>query len=172
MPRTQADVAEVAVSVPPESDEAAVRKAFGVKVDDVYDFFAVRNGERVEQLFMEQGISSRVHGSTGASMANRRIIQVAPGPRVAIEFAGGDAASTFGTRFGRSGTEAYSTNNALRTASMHSREWLMSDNYLQAKIDYEIEEVGDDSDGCRSRFNRASARRKWRLAFLRVGGRS
>ena len=70
-------------------------------------------------------------------------LKVAPGPRVAIEFAGHDAASTFGTRFGRSGTEAYSTNNALRTASMHSREWLMSDNYLQAKIDYEIEEVGD-----------------------------
>ena len=54
---------------------------------------------------------------------------------------------------------------------MHSREWLMSDNYLQAKIDYEIEEVGD---GRRVLIRIQPGERSQRvvLAFERVGGRS
>ena len=146
MPRTQANVAEVAVSVPPESDEAAVRKAFGVKVDDVYDFFAVRNGvERVEQFFMEQGhlqsrarVDRRVDGEQ-AYLA----LKVAPGPRVDIEFTGAmpppNVRDEVRTQWHRGVFDKQRAEDGVDAL----REWLMSDNYLQAKIDYEIEEVGD-----------------------------
>jgi outer membrane protein assembly factor BamA/autotransporter translocation and assembly factor TamB len=146
MARTQAHVAEVALSLPPESDEAAVRKAFGVKVDDNYDFFAVRNGmDRVEQLFMEQGrlqsrarLDRRVEGEQAYLT-----LKVESGPRVDIEFAGAmpppNVLDEVRTQWHRGVFDKQRAEDGVDAL----REWLMSDNYLQARIDYEVEDVGD-----------------------------
>ena len=142
----QANVAEVAVSVPPGSDESAVRKAFGVKVDDDYDFFDVRNGmERVEQLFMEQGhlqsrarLDRRVDGEQAYLT-----LKVEPGPRVDIEFAGAmpppKVRDEVRTQWHRGVFDRQRAEDGVDVL----REWLMSDNYLQAKIDYQVEDVAD-----------------------------
>jgi outer membrane protein assembly factor BamA/autotransporter translocation and assembly factor TamB len=146
IPRIQAKVAEVAVSVPPGSDEAAVRKAFGVEVDDNYDFFAVRNGmERVEELFMDQGhlqaraqLDRRVEGEQAYLT-----LKVAPGLRVDIEFAGAmpppEVRDEVRTRWHRGVFDKQRADDGVDAL----REWLMSDNYLQARIDYQIEDVAD-----------------------------
>src|SRR4030095_2886380 len=54
--RTHPKVTEVAVAVPAGTDDAAVRKEFGVKVNDAYDFFKIRNGiQRVEEGVVAHG---------------------------------------------------------------------------------------------------------------------
>ena len=146
IPRMQANVAEVAVSVPPGSDEAAVRNAFGVKVDDDYDFFDVRNGmERVEQFFMEQGhlqsrarLDRRVEGEQAYLT-----LKVELGPRVDIEFAGAmpppKVRDEVRTQWHRGVFDKQRAEDGVDVV----REWLMSDNYLQAKIDYQVEDVAE-----------------------------
>ena len=55
------------------TDEAAVRKEFGVKAEDNYDFFEIRNGiQRVEESLVEQGyLQSRVRLERGGRGATR-----------------------------------------------------------------------------------------------------
>ena len=93
--RVQPKVTEVTVSVPTGVDEAAVRKAFGVKADDDYDFFEIRNGiQRVEQSLIKQGyLQSRVRLERRVEGDQAHLtLNVTLGPRVDLVVHRRDAA--------------------------------------------------------------------------------
>ncbi len=78
-------------TVPAGTDEAAVRKAFGVKAGRPYDFFEIRNGiQRVEESLVEQGyLQSRVRLERGVEADQAHLtLHVTPGPRVDLQFMG------------------------------------------------------------------------------------
>ena len=145
-PRVQPKVAEVAVLAPASADESAVRKAFGVKAADRYDFFEIRNGiQRLEGSLMEQGyLQSRVGLERRVEGEQARLtLRVTPGPRVDVQFMGTtppqkvqEEVRTQWHRGVFDQQRAGSSVNALR-------EWLMADRYFQSKIDYQVQDVPD-----------------------------
>ena len=145
-PRVQPEIVDVTVTVPSGVDEAMVRKEFGLKAGDRYDFFEIRNGnQKVEKFFVDQGyLQSRVRLVRGVEANEARLtLTVATGPKVNLQFMGGMPPAkvieevktqwhrgVFDKQRGDAGTDRL-------------REWLMDDNYLQAKISYDIQNVSD-----------------------------
>jgi len=145
-PRVKPTIAELDLSVPVSVDEAAVRSAFDVEAGDPYDFFEIRNGvERVEQLLIEQGyLQSRVRLERSVEGQNASLeLHVVPGPRVDIRFMGAtpppEVQEEVRTQWHRGVFDKQRADAGVDAL----REWLMDDNYLQAKVTSQIEDVAD-----------------------------
>ncbi|HEU4694092.1 MAG TPA: translocation/assembly module TamB domain-containing protein [Vicinamibacterales bacterium] len=144
--RVQPDIVDVTIVVPAGTDEAAVRERFGVEVGDTYDFFEIRNGiQRVEESLIEQGyLQSRVRLERGVEGNQARLtLRVVPGPRVDLQFMGATppskVAAEVRTRWHRGVFDKQRADDGVDTL----RSWLMNDNHLQAKVEYQIQEVSD-----------------------------
>jgi outer membrane protein assembly factor BamA/autotransporter translocation and assembly factor TamB len=144
--RVQPEIVDVTIAAPPGTDEAALRKAFDVKVGDTYDFFEIRNGiERIEESFIERGyLQSRVRLERGVEGNQARLtLRVVPGPRVDLQFMGatppGKVTHEVRMRWHRGVFDKQRADDGVDAL----RVWLMDDNYLQAKIEYQIQDVSE-----------------------------
>jgi len=144
--RVQPKIAELAVVVPAGTDEAAVRKEFGVKAGDKYDFFEIRNGiQRVEKSLVEQGyLQSRVRLDRGVEADQAHLtLRVTLGPRVELTFVGATppkkVQDEVRTQWHRGVFDKQRADDGVDSL----REWLMADNHLQPKIDYQLQDAGN-----------------------------
>jgi outer membrane protein insertion porin family len=144
--RVQPKIAELQVVVPTGTDEAAVRKEFGVKAGDKYDFFEIRNGiQRVEKALVEQGyLQSRVRLDRGVEADQAHLtLRVTLGPKVELTFAGATppkkVQDEVRTQWHRGVFDKQRADDGVDAL----REWLMADNHLQPKIDYQLQDVGN-----------------------------
>jgi outer membrane protein assembly factor BamA len=71
------------------------------------------------------------------------MLKVEPGPRVDIEFAGAMPPSKVRDEVRTQWHRGVFDRQRAEDGVDALREWLMSDNYLQAKIEYQVEDVGD-----------------------------
>lgn len=150
MPRVRPEVTSVTVPEDAPISAAELRKMLGVEEGDDLDYFAVRNGmEDIEQRLREAGwAQSRVRldrkVDQGAATLNLRIV---PGPQVEFVYAGAvpprKVQEAVQQQWHRGVFDAQRTDDAAETLT----EWLMRDDYLQAKVDYRI----DDSNPSRRR---------------------
>ncbi len=144
--RVKPTVSEVTVTVPSGADEAAVRKAFGVKVDDSYDFFEIRTGiQRVEQSFVEQGyLQSRVRLERNVEGEQARLsLSVTLGPKVELLFMGATPPEKIVEEIRTQWHRGVFDKQRADDGADALREWLMADNHLQAKVEYQIQDVAD-----------------------------
>jgi outer membrane protein assembly complex protein YaeT len=144
--RVQPKIVELAVVVPAGTDEAAVRKEFGVKAEDKYDFFEIRNGiQRVEKSLVEQGyLQSRVKLDRGVEADEAHLtLRVTLGPRVDLTFVGATppkkVQDEVRTQWHRGVFDKQRADDGVDAL----REWLMADNHLQPKIDYQLQDVAN-----------------------------
>jgi outer membrane protein assembly factor BamA len=172
-PRIQPVVTEVAVDVPAGVDEAVVRKEFGIDAGDDYDFFDIRDGlQRVESFFVEQGhLQSRVHLTRGVEAGQAHLmLTVTTGPRVEVQFVGapppGKVVEEVRTQWHRG---VFDKQRADAGAD-RLREWLLDDNYLQARVDYEIQNVSDQERRVTFRIEPGPRSRQVVLAFEGAAG--
>ena len=145
-PRTQPEVAEVTVNVPAGTDEAAVRKEFGIKAGDRYDFFDIRNGtQRVEKFFVDQGyLQSRVRLGRGVEAGQARMmLTVTTGPKVDVQFMGAMPPAKVVEEVRTQWHRGVFDKQRADAGTDRLREWLMDDNYLQVKVESEIQNVSD-----------------------------
>ena len=143
--RVRPRIRDVSVSVE-GSDESAVRDRFGVKVGAPYDFFEVRNGiQRVEEWLIERGyLQSRVRLERQVDTREARLrLHVVPGPQVEMVVMGASpprrVERALREQWQRAAFDAQRGEGARETLF----EWLMDDNYLQATVEYAIENVGE-----------------------------
>ena len=140
-----------------------VRKEFGIKVDDRYDFFEIRNGtQRVEKSFVDQGyLQSRVRLERGVEADQARMtLTVTTGPKVDLQFMGTPPTKVVEevkTQWHRGVFDKQRAD----AGTDRLREWLMDDNYLQAKVEYEIQNVSDQERRITFGFSPALARTRW-----------
>ena len=145
--RVQPEVAEVAVKVPSGVDEAVVRKEFGIKAGDHYDFFQIRNGtQRVEKFFVDQGyLQSRVHLERGVDADQTHLtLAVTTGPKVNLQFMGAMPPAKVVNEVKAQWHRGVFDKQRGDAGTDRLREWLMDDNYLQTKIEFEIQNVSDE----------------------------
>jgi outer membrane protein assembly complex protein YaeT len=145
--RVQPRIAELTVDVPAGVDEAAVRKTFSVKAGDHYDFFEIRNGiQRVEESLIEQGyLESRVRLERGVEAAQAHLkLHVTLGPRVSLEFKGATPPKKIQEEIRTQWHRGVFDKQRADAGADALREWLMSDNHLQAKVAYQIQKAADD----------------------------
>jgi outer membrane protein assembly complex protein YaeT len=143
--RVRPRIRDVSVSVD-GSDESAVRDRFGVKVGAPYDFFEIRNGiQRVEEWLIERGyLQSRVRLERQVDAREARLrLQVVTGPQVEMVVMGASpprrVERALREQWQRAAFDAQRGEGARETLF----EWLMDDNYLQATVEYAIENVGE-----------------------------
>ena len=171
--RTQPRVAAVTVTVPAGIDESAVRKAFGVKTDDRYDFFEIRNGiQRVEQSLVDQGyVQSRVRLERGAEGEQTRLtLRVTPGPKIDLAFKGAMPPSKIQERVRTQWHRGVFDKQREDDSADALREWLMADNYLQAKIEPRVEDVAEGHRRVVFEIQPGSRSQKVVLAFEGASG--
>jgi outer membrane protein assembly factor BamA/autotransporter translocation and assembly factor TamB len=145
-PRVRPEVAEVVLKAPSDADEATVRKEFGVKPGAPYDFFEVRNGiQRVEKFFVDHGyLQSRVRLERGVEANQAHLtLTVTLGPKIDLQFMGATppakVVEEVRTKWHRGVFDKQRADDGLESL----RAWLMDDNHLQAKIEYQIQNVSD-----------------------------
>jgi outer membrane protein assembly complex protein YaeT len=144
--RMQPEIAELNVDVPAGTDEAAVRKAFGVKAEDKYDFFKIRNGiQRVEESLVEQGyLQSRVKLERGVEANQADLtLRVTLGPKVELQFMGAQPPKKIQDEVRTQWHRGVFDKQRADDGADSLREWLMGDNHLQAKVDYQIQDVSN-----------------------------
>jgi outer membrane protein assembly complex protein YaeT len=144
--RVKPTIAKLDFDVPAGTDETVVRKAFSVKAGDDYDFFEIRNGvQRVEESLIEQNyLQSRVKLERGVEADQAHLtLHVTPGPRVNLGFKGATPPrkiqDAVRTQWHRGVFDKQRADDGADTV----REWLMGDNYLQAKVDYQIQDAAN-----------------------------
>jgi outer membrane protein assembly complex protein YaeT len=145
-PRMQPEVAAVAVNVPAGVDEAVVRKEFGVEAGDPYDFFEIRNGtQRVETFLAGHGyLQSRVRLERGVEANQAHLtVTVTTGPKVDVQFMGATPPGRVVEEVRTQWHRGVFDKQRADAGTDRLREWLMDDNYLQAKVEYEIQNVSD-----------------------------
>ena len=145
--RHRPTIAHLAVAANSGIEEPEIRERFKVKEGDAYDFFAVRRGvERIEERYLDQGYLQsrvRVEREVDGDQANVTL-KIVRGPIVDLRFDGAAPPSNvqeevrlrwhrgvFDKQRGDDGVDAL-------------RQWLMRDDHLQCKVDYEITSPADD----------------------------
>ncbi len=173
VPRVQPEVAEVTVNVPAGVDEAVIRKEFGIKAGDHYDFFAIRNGtQRVEKSFIDQGyLQSRVRLERGVEADQARMtLTVTSGPKVDLQFTGAMPPGKVVDEVRAQWHRGVFDKQRADAATDRLREWLMDDNYLQAKVEYEIQNVSDQQRRVTFKMQPGTRSDKVVLAFEGASG--
>jgi hypothetical protein len=171
--RIQPVIAAVAVNVPAGVDEAVVRKEFGIEAGDGYDFFDIRNGtQRVEQLLVEQGyLQSRVRLTRGVEAGQAQLtLTVTTGPKVDVQFTGAEPPGKVVEEVRTQWHRGVFDKQRADAGADRLREWLMDDNYLQARVDYEIQNVSDRERRVTFRIQRGTRSGKVVLAFEGASG--
>jgi outer membrane protein assembly complex protein YaeT len=123
-----------------------VRKAFGVKAEDNYDFFKIRNGiQRVEESLVEQGyLQSRVRLERGVEADQAHLtLRVTLGPKVELQFMGAQPPKKIQDEVRTQWHRGVFDKQRADDGADSLREWLMGDNHLQAKVDYQIQDVSN-----------------------------
>jgi outer membrane protein insertion porin family len=144
--REQPQIAELRVAVQDGADEVAVRKTFGVKAGDPYDFFEIRNGiQRVEESLMEQGyLQSRVRLERGVEANEAHLtLQVTRGPRVNLAFKGAMPPKKIQDEVRTQWHRGVFDKQRADDGADVLKEWLMGENHLQAKVDYQVQDAGN-----------------------------
>jgi outer membrane protein assembly complex protein YaeT len=140
------------VAVPEDAPIPAdkLRKMLNVEEDKPFDYFSVRNGtEDIEKDLRDAGwAQSRVRVSrTNREGAVDVTLRIVPGPQVEFTYAGmtppRKVQDEVRQQWHRGVFDAQRTDDAAETL----QEWLMHDDYLQAKVGYHV----DDSDPQRRR---------------------
>jgi len=137
-------LARLTVAAGNGEDEAALRKLFGLKEGEAYDFFAARSGiERIERRSLESGyLQSRVRleREIQGDKANLTL-RVTRGPLVVMRFEGATPPSKVreevGQAWHRGVFDQQRTNDSIRAL----REWLIRDKHLQPQIDSRVEDA-------------------------------
>lgn len=136
-------VAELTVTGDAVVGEAQLRDLLGAEEGQPYDFFAVRKGvQRIEELYVERGyLQSRVQLDRDLDQKTVKLnLRVTTGPLVDLAFEGSippqKVQEEVGTLWHRG---AFDTQRAEDSAEA-LQVWLMSQNHLQAKVDYSIDE--------------------------------
>jgi outer membrane protein assembly complex protein YaeT len=143
--RVRPRVAMVSVTVD-GGNETAVRNAFGIRTGDTYDFFAARTGvQRVEDSLIEQGyLQSRVRLDREIANNQARLqLHVLTGPHVEIVTMGVTPPRRVEHAIRQDWQKGAFDRQRADDSVETLRGWLMDNNYLQAQIEYDIEEVTD-----------------------------
>jgi outer membrane protein insertion porin family len=144
--RSRSTVAAVNVTFQDGGDESAVRKAFGIEVGDTYDFFKIRDGiQRLERSLIVQGyLQSRVRLERQIEGGNAHLtLRVTRGPIVEMEFTGVTPPASVQENVRIQWHRGVFDKQRGDDAADALREWLMDDNYLQSKVDYQVEDQAD-----------------------------
>ena len=145
--RIRPKVTEVAVTASAGQDVSQVREKFKVKEGDDFDFFAVRKGlDRLEQSMMDQGyLQSKVRIEREVDDdAAKLTLRVTRGPLVEIQFDGvippRKVQEEVRTQWHRGVFDKQRGDAGVSAL----RRWLMDDNYLQPKIQSQIDNTAED----------------------------
>ena len=143
--RRRPTVTNLTVSADAAFDEARLRKLFKLKEGDAYEYFAARTGlERIEKLYMESGyLQSRVRlerqiDNDKANLA----LRVTSGPIVEMRFEGTTPPSKIQQKLRTAWHHGVFDRQRANDSVRALREWLMLDKYLQANVEYELKESG------------------------------
>jgi outer membrane protein assembly factor BamA len=171
--RSQAKIVDVTIVAPPGTDEATLRKTFDVKAGDSYDFFEIRNGiQRVEESFIDQGyLQSRVRLERGVEGNEARLtLRAVPGPRVDLQFTGATPPSEIVEQVRTQWHRGVFDKQRADDGADALREWLMSDNHLQAKVEYQVQEVSDSERRVEFQIEPGARSQRVVLAFEGASG--
>jgi len=124
-------------------DESLLRKLFKLKEGEPYDYFAARRGlERIDKHQMDAGyLQARVRLVRDIQPDKASLtLQATSGPRVELQFDGAvppkKVQEEVRAAWNHGVFDRQRGNDGVRTI----KEWLIRDKYLQARVDYEIED--------------------------------
>jgi outer membrane protein assembly factor BamA len=137
----------VVVSADTGQDDPEVREEFDVKEGDAYDFFLIRDEtNEVEDALMKQGyLQSRIRLERKVEGDQASLtLRVRRGPRVEVRFDGLTPPQSIQdevrTQWHRGVFDKQRADDGAETI----REWLMTDGYLQPKVDYMLDDSATD----------------------------
>ena len=143
VPRVRPEIVEITVPADAPVSAGELRKLLGVKEGDDFDYFAVRNGvEDIEERLREAGwTQSRVRLDRTIEAGTVRLgLRIVRGPQVEFVYAGADPPRKIQeevrVHWHRGVFDAQRTDDAAETLV----EWLMRDDYLQAKVNYRVDD--------------------------------
>ncbi len=172
-PRVRPTIARLAIVTNSGNEDPEIRERFKVKEGDSYNFFAVRRGvERIEERLLEQGhLQARVrmeHQVDGdrASLT----LKIVRGPLVDLRFEGvtppANVQEEVRTQWHRGVFDKQRGDDAAEAL----RAWLMRDDHLQPKVEYETVNRGDDRREVVFRIDPGPRYQKVLLAFEGASG--
>ena len=126
-------------------DDPEVREEFDIKEGHPYDFFVIRDETKeVEEALMKQGfLQSRIRLERMVEGNNAFLtLHVRRGPKVDIRFDGTTPPQSVRDEVHMQWQRGVFDKQRLDAGAKKLREWLMTDGYLQPKIEYA---VTDDS---------------------------
>jgi outer membrane protein assembly factor BamA/autotransporter translocation and assembly factor TamB len=131
----------VVISEETGQDDPEVREEFDIKEGHPYDFFVIRDETKeVEEALMKQGfLQSRIRlermvEGNDASLT----LHVRRGPKVDIRFDGAAPPQSVRDEVHTQWQRGVFDKQRLDAGAKKLREWLMTDGYLQPKIDYAV----------------------------------
>ncbi len=143
--RRRPTIASLTVFTDAAFDEARLRSLFKLKEGDAYEYFAARSGlERIEKLYMESGhlqSRARLERQVDNDKANLTL-RVTSGPVVELRFEGATPPSKIQQRVRTAWHHGVFDRQRGNDSVRAVREWLMLDNYLQPRVEYELTESG------------------------------
>jgi outer membrane protein assembly factor BamA/autotransporter translocation and assembly factor TamB len=146
--RQRAKVASVmVVSADTGQDDPQVREEFDVKEGHSYDFFLIRDEtQEVEETLMKQGFLQsriRLERKVEGDQASL-ILHVRRGPRVDVRFDGLTPPQSVQDEVRTQWHRGVFDKQRADAGVSALREWLMTDGYLQPKLEYTIEDLAGD----------------------------
>ena len=145
-PRVQPKLEDVSVTATDGADEMQLREKFHIKAGDSYDFFKIRNGvQHVEQWLMDQGyLQAKVRLERHVESDKARLVlHVTRGPMVDIRFTGATPPSKVQNEVKTQWHRGVFDKQRGDAGVSRIREWLLGDNFLQAKVDFRLEDGAD-----------------------------
>jgi outer membrane protein assembly complex protein YaeT len=143
VPRVRPELIAIAVPEDAPLPPQELRNLLGVSEGDDFDYFAVRNGvEDIEERLREAGwAQSRVHLEREMEAGGVRLgLRITRGPQVDFVYAGATPPQKIQeevrVQWHRGVFDAQRTDDAAETLI----EWLMRDDYLQAKVTARVDE--------------------------------
>jgi outer membrane protein assembly factor BamA len=137
----------VAVSADTGEDDPEVREEFDVKEGHAFDFFVIRDETKeVEEALMKQGfLQSRVRLERKVEGDQAYLtLRVKRGPRVEIRFDGATPPKSVQELVRTKWHRGVFDKQRLDDAAEVLREWLMTDGYLQPKVEYALAQNSAD----------------------------
>ena len=172
-PRHRPTIARLAVTTDSGSEDPALRERFNLKEGDSYDFFAVRRGvERIEETFLEQGyLQSRVRLERKVEGDSADLtLRVVRGPLVELRFEGATPPANVQEDVRVQWHRGVFDKQRGDDSADALRAWLMGDDHLQPRVDYEIVDEGDDRRAVVFRIQPGPRYRRVLLAFEGASG--
>jgi outer membrane protein assembly complex protein YaeT len=134
------------VQVPGDAgvSETELRHLLGIDEGDAFDFFAARRGvQKIEELYRERGwLQSRVRlDREGDEKTVNLSLAIITGPKVDVQFSGVTPPSNVREEVHRQWHRGVFDTQRAEDSAKALRAWLMQERYLDAKVDYTIQDV-------------------------------